>query len=120
MIGPCNYKLKCLGKFKAKLNLKTRSIVEDVYLIEALSRPLLSKRDCVSLSLLNRDDVHEIHEVDKLNLKGEESYKRNIISQYPKLFAGLGEIEGEYEIKLKPNAQPFVVLVVLVIIIYSN
>ena len=26
---------------------------------------------------------------------------------YPKLFEGLGEIEGEYEIKLKPKAQPF-------------
>ena len=27
--------------------------------------------------------------------------------EYPKLFRGLGEIQGEYRIKLKDNAQPF-------------
>jgi hypothetical protein len=110
LIGPCNYRLKCLGKFKAKLNVEGHSIVEDVYVVEALNRPLLSKKACVSLSLLRRCNVNEIHEHTRPTkyIKAEQQeYKENIINMYPKLFEGLGEIEGEYEIKLKPNAQPF-------------
>ena len=47
------------------------------------------------LNLLNR-----ICEVE--NYKTTESeYKMHIINQYPKLFEGLGELAGEYEIKLR-------------------
>ena len=31
------------------------------------------------------------------------------MKKYPQLFHGLGEREGEYEIQLKPNAQPFAI-----------
>ena len=37
----------------------------------------------------------------------EDSYKQAIMRQYPKLFEGLGEIEGEYEMKLKSKAEPY-------------
>ena len=33
--------------------------------------------------------------------------KQDVISKFPMLFNGLGTIEGEYEIKLKPNATPY-------------
>ncbi len=70
---------------------------------------MLSKRVCVSLSLLRRCNIHEIDECTKTkSIKvNQQLYKQNIINMYPKLFEGLGEIEGEYEIKLKPKAQPF-------------
>ena len=95
LLGPCNYRLKCLGKSKAKLKSKGHCIVEDVYVVEALNRPLLGKLD--NVQSFQTDCV-------KVN---EDSYKQAIIRQYPKLFEGLGEIEGEYEIKLKPKAEPY-------------
>ena len=37
----------------------------------------------------------------------ESEYKMQIINQYPKLFEGLGELEGEYEIKFKKLPEPY-------------
>ena len=48
LLGPCNYRLKFLGKFKAKLKSKGHRIVEDVYVVEAFNRPLLGKTACAS------------------------------------------------------------------------
>jgi hypothetical protein len=42
--------------------------------------------------------------------KKANQYKQQIIGQYPKLFKGLGELEGEYEIKLKELPEPFAAL----------
>ena len=108
LLGPCNYRLKCLGKFKAKLKSKGHCIVEDVYVVEALNRPLLGKTACASLNLLNRcksDNVQSI-QTDCVKVY-EDSYKQAIIRQYPKVFEGLGEIEGKYEIKLKLKAEAY-------------
>ena len=41
-----------------------------------------------------------------LNVCSVENGK-NIISQYPLLFTGLGTFACKYTIKLKPNSQPF-------------
>ena len=38
-----------------------------------------------------------------------QAYKANIVSLYSKFFEGLGEMEGECEIKLKPRAQHFAI-----------
>ena len=35
------------------------------------------------------------------------AYKAKIVTEYPKLFKGLGEIQGEHQIKLRDNAQSF-------------
>ena len=108
LLGPCNYRLKCLGKSKAKLKSKGHYIVEDVYVVEALNRPLLGKAACASLNLLNRCKLDNVQSFQTDCVKvNEDSYKQAIIRQYPKLFEGLGEIEGEYEIKLKPKAEPY-------------
>ena len=108
LLGPCNYRLKCLGKSKAKLKSKGQCIVEDVYVVEALNRPLFGKTACASLNLLNRckPDNLQSFQTDCVKVN-EDSYKQAIIRQYPKLFEGLGELEGEYEIKLKPKAEPY-------------
>ena len=109
LLGPCNYQLKCLGKFKAKLKSKGHCIVEDVYVVEALNRPLLGKTACASLNLLNickSDNVQSLIQTDCVKVN-EDSYKQAIMRQYPKLFEGLGEIEGEYEMKLKSKAEPY-------------
>ena len=102
LLEPCKYRLNCLGKFNAKMTSKNKSIVEEIYVIKDLSKPLLGKSACVSLNLLNK-----IHEVENVKATEESVYKQQIINQYPKLFDGLGELEGEYEIKLKELPEPF-------------
>ena len=67
-----------------------------------LRNPLLGKSACVSLNLLDK-----INEVENSKAPEESKYKQQIIGQYPKLFKGLGELEGEYEIKLKELPEPF-------------
>jgi hypothetical protein len=56
----------------------------------------------VSLNLLGK-----IMEVENSKAPKESEYKQQIIGQYPKLFEGLGELKGEYEIKLKELPEPF-------------
>ena len=102
LLGPCKYRLNCLGKFNTKITPKNKSIVEEIYVIKDLSKPLLGKSAYVSLNLLNK-----IHEVENVKATEESVYKQQIINQYPKLFEGLGELEGEYEIKLKELPEPF-------------
>ena len=96
LLGPCNYKLNWLGKFQAKLTANQKCIHNEVYVVKGLERPLLSRYASLSLNLINR--------VDAIS---SEEYKNNIVNQYPDLFKGLGEIEGEYKINLVENSTPF-------------
>ena len=101
LLGPCKYRLNCLGKFNARITSNKKSIVEEIYVVKDLSKPLLGKSACVSLNLLNKICEVENHKTT------ESEYKMQIINQYPKLFEGLGELEGEYEIKLKELPEPY-------------
>ena len=96
------YRLKCLGKFTAKIASANNSILEEIHVVKNLSKPLLGKSACVSLNLLSK-----INEVENSKEPEESEYKRQIIDQYPKLFEGLGELKGEYGIKLNEIPEPF-------------
>ena len=100
LLGPCNYKLNCIGKFKAKLSTNHKSVHNEVFVVKGLQRPLLRRQVSQSLNLINK--------IDAINKK---YYRTDIVEQYPKLFKGLGEIEGEYEIKLNENSKPFALTV---------
>ena len=69
-------------------------------MVKGLQRPLLSRQVSQSSNLINK--------IDAINKK---DYRTDIVEQYPKLFKGLGEIEGEYEIKLNENSKPFALTV---------
>ena len=96
LLGPCNYKLDCLGKFKATLAVNQKCIDNEIYVVKGLEKPLLSRQASQSLNLINKIDALSCQE-----------YKSNIVNQYPDLFKGLGEIPGEYEIKLIENPNTF-------------
>ena len=61
-------------------------------MVKGLERSLLSRYASQSLNLINK--------VDAIS---SEEYKNNIVNQYPGLFKGLGEIDGEYKINLVKN-----------------
>ena len=101
LLGPCNYKLNCMGKFKAKLTVNNLSVENDVYVVKDLERQLLSRLDSQNLNLINK-----IETINKFESKSED-YKGKITAKYPKLFKGLGQIAGEYSITLKDHSTPF-------------
>ena len=96
VLGPCNYKLNCLGQFKAKLAVNQKCIENEVHVVKDLERSLLSQQVSQSLNLINKIDALSCQE-----------YKSKMVNQYPDLFKGLGELPGEYEIKLIENPNPF-------------
>ena len=51
--------------------------------------------------------LSKINEVENPKVLEESEYQQKIVDQYPKLFEGLGELEGEYNIKLKEFSKPF-------------
>ncbi len=58
------------------------------------------------MALLGRPAIHALgimSRIDTVNLDSLESVKR----QFSELFQGLGKMQGEYEISLKPDAKPF-------------
>ena len=81
------------------LSLGETSITEDTYITKGLKEPLLGQPAIEKLNLVAR--INEIQ---------SPSYEERIKATYPQLFYGWGELEGEYEIKCNPDAQPFAIM----------
>ncbi|KAK3549941.1 hypothetical protein QTP86_016871, partial [Hemibagrus guttatus] len=77
------------------LSKNNKNTTENIYVVRGLSMPLLSGTAAMALQLVAR--------VESISLDSRETVKR----EFPKLFTGLGKMEGEYNIVLKPGAQPF-------------
>ena len=56
LLGPCNYKMECLGKYSTKLSRDERSTEEEIYVIQDSKVSV-----CVDLSVLNNFVQHENH-----------------------------------------------------------
>ncbi len=95
LLGPGGTRLNVKGKFTATLSKNSKSTKEEIYVVEGLCTPLLGGLAAVALQLVAR--------INNISLDSKETVKR----EFPKLFCGLGKMEGEYNIVLKPGAQPF-------------
>ena len=100
LLGPCNYKMTCIGKYATTLSTDERSIQEVIYVVRDLERPLLGRRAAESLNLINR--------VDGIT---DEEYKATVKAKYPQLFTGLGKMNTEYTITLQESAKPYAITV---------
>ncbi|KAL3978677.1 hypothetical protein ACER0C_019739 [Sarotherodon galilaeus] len=96
--GPGGTRLKVKGMFTATLSKNNHKTKEDIYVVQGLCTPLLSGHAAVALQLVAR--------VNHISLDSIDAVKQ----EFPKLFSGLGKMEGEYNIVLKPGAQPFSLL----------
>ena len=112
LTGPCKTKIPCVGKMNATIKTKSGVVTEEVFIVPNLEKPLLRKAG-VALKLIQKvneaNKVNKINEVDEVTEKVTTSaeYKQKIVREYPELFTGLGEIPGEYQIKLIDNPEPF-------------
>ncbi|KAE8284596.1 Retrovirus-related Pol polyprotein from transposon 17.6 Protease [Larimichthys crocea] len=83
LYGPGGVPLKLKGKFTAVLSNSKHSTHEEVYVVEGLRTPLLSGAAAMTLQLVAR--------VNSISLDSKETVKR----EFPKLFSGLGKMEGQ-------------------------
>ena len=98
LMGPCNYKMNCIGTFTTQLRHEDKTTTEEIFVVK---RSLLGRQAAHSLNLLNR--------VDALN---SSEMKESIKEKYPNLFTGLGQIKHqEYDIKLTQEATPYAIAV---------
>ena len=91
--GPSNKILPVKGQFEATLKCGDREVKEDVFVVRRLRKALLGRPAIESLGLLCRVNT----------VRSEKDLRR----QFPKLFSGLGKLQGEYRIELRNDAKPF-------------
>lgn len=53
LLGPCNYKMDCIGKFTAKFSTHNMMVKEDIYVVKGLERPLLGREATEEINLIN-------------------------------------------------------------------
>lgn len=84
-----------LGTVELKLRYQNREVSEKCFVSEDILVPLLSRKACENLKLVQR--VYAI------------SSEINWFDKFPKLFKGLGNMHGEYKIEVKENAIPYAI-----------
>ncbi|UYV82799.1 K02A2.6-like, partial [Cordylochernes scorpioides] len=94
LLGPRQVKLHVMGKFTALIEKYGRRIPGEIFVVPQLMQPLLSGKASESLNLIKR-----LQPIEKRN-------SLNPFEKYPKLFTGLGTLQGSYTIKLKDESQP--------------
>ena len=80
------------------MKLEETCVTEDIYVVKGLKEPLLG-----------RPAIEKLNLVARINDIQSQCSEEQIKKKYPRLFHGLGELKGEYEIQLKPHAQPFAI-----------
>lgn len=95
LYGPCRYELLCKGKFLASLTHRGKSCEEEIYVIDNLDQPLLSRPACCALGIIAK--------VEEIASANGGRYRK----EHPKLFQGLGCLPGEYDIKLDLAVKSF-------------
>jgi hypothetical protein len=95
LCGPDQKELDVVGCTTVTLAYRGNTTSQTAYIIRELKNNLLGLPAIQSLHLLKK--VDEVEEMSAASVK----------EQFPKLFQGLGTLRGEYQIMLKPGAQPF-------------
>ena len=94
LYGPSRTPLQVIGQFTAKLSRGENTITQPVYVVDGLKTNLLGLPAITQLNLAARVDAIANIQTD-------------IQQQFSPIFKGLGNLGGEYTIKLKPGAKPY-------------
>ena len=101
--GPNQSILQVTGQFNAKMCVKSgRETSQEIYIVSGLHQALLGRPAIAALRLVARvgavekDGCMDATEPDLENL-------------FPELFTGLGNLKGEYAIKLREDVKPFAI-----------
>ena len=92
--GPNDQHLHSTGQFEGLLQLKNRTVKQEVYIVRNLPR-----------SLLGRPAIEKLHVLARIG--SVEQPGQSVVDRFSHLFTGLGKLEEEYIIQLKGGAKPF-------------
>lgn len=97
--GPGRHELDVLGMITKDMTYRTKSIKADLYIVNNLDKPLLSRDASEKLGI-----VKKICDVTTRtgNVKPER--------EFPKLFSGLGHVKEVYKIELRDDAVPLALM----------
>lgn len=90
--------MKVLGIMKAHIKTEKRETRQDVYVVTYLVMPLIGLPALIKLNL-----VQQVASVQEEKQEASHQYR----AMFPKVFSGLGKLQGSYEIKLKDAAVPY-------------
>lgn len=96
--GPDNCPLQVWGIMKAHIKTERKEARENVYVVANLVMPLMGLPALIKLNLIQQ--VASVQEE-----KQEKSHQYR--AMFPKVFSGLGKLQGSYKIKLKDGAVPY-------------
>ena len=94
MFGPADTALPTLGYFMGKIPHGEKARDHEIFVVTGARQALVGRPAIQSLQLVEKINAIEVN----------KDYK----AQFPKLFTGLGKLDGShYIVKLKPDAKPF-------------
>ena len=94
LLGLADTALPTHGYFMGKITQGKKATDQEIFAVTGAWQALLGRPAIESLKLVEKINAIEVN----------KDYK----AQFPKLFTGLGKLDGrDYVIKLKPDAQPF-------------
>lgn len=92
LYGPSNTLLQVAGELNCQLKSEKGATTQPVYVVDLLVRPLLGL-----------PAIEALHLVERLNVVEEMNFKE----KFPKVFTGLGRLEGDYTILIREDATPY-------------
>ena len=108
LLGANSQPLNVIGVLQCEVaNGQKDRCIQKLYIVDKLKTPLLGKPAISSLKILKRTNEVNTCPNDVLKESPERAgYRAKIKDMFPKLFNGLGQMEGEYRVKLSPNCKP--------------
>ena len=96
--GPADMKIPVMGKIHTTLSVNKKK-TQVVYIIKGGGKPLLGKPAIQALNIVQAT----------VNNVQESTEKIDFVQRFPNVFTGLGEMDGEYDIKLlEEDVKPYV------------
>ena len=104
LFGPGEIRLPVLGKIRTKLSTAKSQTYQDIYVLKGKGQALLGRPAIEALRILAKVDLAKHEEPKDKSEDPNTKYQR----EFPTLFQGLGEVKGEYKIRLVDDAVPYV------------
>ena len=109
LYGPGQTELETTGMLRGTLCLDSNQngrqqfsrSCQDIYVVRNLNQALLGRPAIEALKILSKGNLSSVVEQSEELAK----YKK----EFPKLFSGLGKLEGAYRIDLKEDAKPYAI-----------
>nr|CAI5857311.1 unnamed protein product [Callosobruchus analis] len=101
--GPSGVKLSLLGTLNVDLKYKNQTCNTEIYVIDNLTKPILGRTSILELNVLGSF----LHQIARAESTDSASEKKQIISEFPKIFNDIGNFKTELKINLLKE-QPYI------------